>query len=341
MTLRERAADLAKELLIVDGHIDLPYRLDRQRERGDPVDDPSGRTPGGHFDAVRARAGGLNAPFMAIYVPADYQSRGGAKAKADQLIDLVEGLAAEHPDTFQLASTPDAIVRAVAAGRIALPMGLENGAALESDLTNIAHFYRRGIRYITLTHSRDNQIGDSSYDSRRSHRGLSEFGKSVIVEMNRIGMMVDVSHVSDRTFDDVLELARVPPIASHSSCRHFTPGWERNISDESIRKLAGAGGVVMINFGTNFLRRGDSKTALPVTARHVADHIEHVVRLVGIEHVGIGSDYDGVPKLPADLQDVSSYPVLLEELLRRGYRDADLEKITSGNILRVWRDVSG
>lgn len=375
MSTKVRVAALTQKLVIVDGHIDLPFRLDRQLEQGGAVDDPSGRTASGHFDFERARAGGLNAAFMAIYVPAEYQRRGGARAKADQLIDLVEALGTGHPQAFRLVRTPDEILEAKAGGLVALPMGIENGAALEDDVSNVQHFYRRGVRYITLTHSMDNRIGDSSYDSRRSHRGLSEFGKRVVAEMNRVGMMVDVSHVTDAALDDVLAVADAPPIASHSSCRRFTPGWERNINDASIQKLAAAGGIVMINFGADFLvqKMRDAKRSerrarqafvasaglsmddprvteflrvyraehpLPLpTARDVADHIDHVVGLVGIDHVGLGSDYDGVPDVPADLADVSCYPVLLEELLRRGYTEPDLEKIMSGNIFRVWRAV--
>ena len=375
-SIEDRAAAIAQKLIIADGHVDLPYRLDAQKAAGKPVDDPSKRTIGGHFDFPRAKAGGLDAPFMSIYVPASFQESGGAKAKADALIDLVEGLAASHPEAFVMARTPDDVIAAKTKGLVAFPMGIENGAALEDDLANVRHFYDRGVRYITLTHSKDNLIGDSSYDERRTHGGLTPFGKKVVAEMNRVGVMVDISHVSDQTFDDVIAIAKAPPIASHSSCRHFTPGWERNMKDASIKKLADAGGVILINFGASFLtpemrkasdarraardqfmaearvKRDDPKVdafmktydaqhALPLpSAADIANHVDHVVKLVGIDHVGLGSDYDGVTSLPKDMGDASTYPVLFAELLRRGYTEQDLEKIASGNLFRVWRQVA-
>jgi membrane dipeptidase len=255
-------------------------------------------------------------------------------------------------------------------------MGMENGAPVEDDLANVAHFAERGIRYITLTHSKNNQICDSSYDEERTWHGLSPFGREVVAEMNRVGIMVDVSHVSDETFEQVLEVTRAPVIASHSSCRHFTPGFERNMSDEMIRELAANGGVIQINFGSSFLtaaanqwakarseaidafvaegglesddpavvefrRRYLEEHPLPrATVEDVADHIDHVVELAGIDHVGLGSDFDGVgPSLPTGLEDVSRYPNLFRVLLERGYSDEDIGKIAGGNLLRVWREV--
>ncbi len=370
-----RAVALAHELIILDGHIDVPWRLHAAKAAGKPVDDVTQATEGGDFDLPRARAGGLDAPFMSIYVPAKLEGH-GAKRAADELIDLVEGIVARAPDDFALARSPAQVRANFAAGKISLPLGMENGAPIERDLRNVAYFHGRGIRYITLTHSKDNHISDSSYDTRHTHGGLSKFGEKVVVEMNRVGIMIDVSHISDEAFDDVLRASAVPVIASHSSCRHFTPGWERNMSDEMIRRLAAAGGVIQINFGTDFLSGdlhreredhgkareahvkalglrladGEGEAAAaeydrlhPVpraTVELVADHIEHVIELVGIDHVGLGSDFDGVgDSLPEGLRDVSSYPNLLRVLLERRHDREAIEKIASGNVLRVWQAV--
>ncbi len=351
---------------MLDGHIDVPYRL---RSRPDDV---SQATEGGDFDYPRAVAGGLDAPFFSIYVPAEYEEKGGAKALADELIDGVEALAARAPDKFRMARSVADVHAAFADRRIALLMGMENGSPVEGDLRNLDHFHGRGIRYITLCHSKDNHICDSSFDTRHTSKGLTPFGRDVVRRMNELGILIDVSHVSDDTFFQVLELSRVPVIASHSSCRHFTPGFERNMSDAMIRRLAERGGVIQINFGSSFLlddirRAGEERRAalerwriehglapgapeLRERARQwsrenpsrfadvkdVADHIDHVVRLVGVDHVGFGSDFDGVgDSLPTGLKDVSMYPNLLAELLRRGYSEPDLEKICSGNVLRV------
>ncbi len=367
--LKERAARLAQELLIVDTHIDVPYRLQEKE------DDISQRTEGGDFDYVRAKAGGLNAPFMSIYTPAELQQTGGSKELADQLIDMVEGFQEKWPDKFAVATTPDDLLAHFEKGLISLPMGMENGAPIEGSLENLRHFYDRGIRYITLTHGKNNHICDSSYDTERKWNGLSDFGREVVAEMNRLGIMVDISHVSDDTFFQVIELSKAPLIASHSSCRKFTPGFERNMSDEMIQQLAEKGGVIMINFGSSFisgelLKKGeaarehfrqyleenqlerDDPRAREYIAQYrrehvgyaditdVVDHIEHVIQIAGIDSVGLGSDYDGVgDSLPTGLKDVSTYPNLIEELLKKGHSEADIEKICSGNILRVWKEV--
>ncbi len=359
---------IARETILVDTHVDVPYRL---REK--PADIAE-RTEDGHFDYPRAMEGGLNAPFMSIYVPAEYE-QGGAKELADQLIDGVERLQADRPDRFAVVTDPDQIGPNMEKGIVSLPIGMENGSPIEHDLANLRHFYDRGVRYITLTHSKCNHIGDSSYDEERIWHGLSPFGKDLVLEMNRIGMMVDISHVSDETFEAVLEVTRAPVIASHSSCRHFTPGFERNMSDDMILELAENGGVIQINFGSSFLDGAAQKQGMAfwkalekfrdehggepspdqieafkssywngvkrITGNTgtVADHIDNVVRLAGIDHVGIGSDFDGVGTVPSGLEDVSKYPNLIEELLNRGYSRADIEKILSGNLIRVWKEV--
>ena len=370
------AKEIAQNTIMVDGHVDLPYRMKvggftLQRE----ILDVSVRTDGGNFDFPRSKEGGLDAPFMSIYIPAIYQERGGAKALADSLILMTERLVNTWPDKFALAFSPDDIKKNTEEGKISFPMGMENGAGLEDDISNVKYFYDRGIRYITLTHGKDNLIGDSSYDTTRTHGGLSEYGVEVVKEMNKTGIMVDISHVSDDTFYDVMKLTNVPVVASHSSARAFTPGFERNMDDDMIKALGKNGGVIMINFGGSFidgdynersrevrehivnwlaengLSRSDSAAQAYIqkyTAENnpfpnvskVADHIDHVKALVGIDHIGLGSDFDGVgDSLPTGLKDVSMYPNLIAELLKRGYSKEDIEKICYKNIFRVWNKV--
>jgi membrane dipeptidase len=371
-----RAPRLAREVLILDGHVDVPIRLYGQKHSGGDLDDVTARSEGGDFDWERAVAGGLDAPFMSIYTPASSEDEGNSKAMADELIDLVEGIAATGPEKFTIARTAKQVRRAFRDGKIALLMGMENGSPIEGDLANLDHFFERGVRYITLCHSKDNHICDSSYDDRHTHRGLTPFGREVVERMNRLGIMVDVSHISDDSFWQVMELTRAPAIASHSSLRHFVPGFERNMSDEMVRRLAENGGVIQINFGSSFLTaeanaHGDRRRQAQerfreehgvearsaedrafrdewtasnpfpfATVAVVADHIDRVVELAGIDHVGLGSDFDGVgPTLPIGLEDVSGYPNLLAELLRRGYSEGDVAKICSGNVLRVMEQV--
>ena len=359
---------LAERHLIVDTHIDVPYRLS-QRE-----DDVSKATASGDFDYPRARAGGLDAPFMSIYIPADVDAAGRAPAHADELIDLVEDIAASAPDKFAVATCTQDIHRIRAQGRIALPLGMENGGPIAGDFANLRHFRDRGIRYITLAHSRTNHISDSSYDDFERWQGLSPFGKSLIAEMNRLGVIIDVSHVSDRAFWQVLELTETPVLATHSSLRHFTPGFHRNMSDEMVAALGANGGVIQINFGSSFLTRAAQDYAATAnkamlaysfnnrlkeddpriaefaksyrdthpypyaTLDDVLDHIDRAVALAGIDGVGLGSDYDGVgDSLPDGLKDVSTYPNLIAGLLARGYAETDIGKILGGNTMRVWR----
>lgn len=366
----EAATRLARESVIVDTHIDIPYRLEERWE------DISEATEFGDFDYPRAKAGGLDAAFMSIYIPAELEPKGEAVELADKLIDMVEGIAADHPGHFALASSVDDVLTNFAAGRISLALGMENGAPIDGSLENLRHFYDRGIRYITLTHSKSNHISDSSYDENRQWFGLSEFGKSLIPAMNDIGIMIDVSHISDTAFYQVLEISKAPVIASHSAARHFTPGWERNMSDDMIARLSRAGGVVQINFGSSFISQQawlageaerdarkvhfeqeefedttENSDAFRATYRaehpypyatldQVLDVFDHVTGIAGIDHVGIGSDYDGVgDSLPEGLKDVSGYPNLIRGLLGRGYGEDDVRKILSGNILRVWSEV--
>lgn len=368
---RVRAEQIAKSTIIADTHVDVPYRLDEHYE------DVSQATEKGDFDYPRALAGGLNAPFMSIYTPAELEQEGGAKAKADALIDLVEKMVAGAPDKFAIATSWADVEQQFEQGLISLPLGMENGSPIEGDLANVAHFYDRGVRYITLAHSLSNHLSDSSYDTNKPAGGLTDFGREVVSEMNRLGMMVDVSHLSDEAFYDVLEVSSKPVIASHSSARHFTPGFERNMSDDMIEALAANGGVIFVNFGSSFVSQAslanweaqdaeqkrfmeeaairDEEDArvkahmAEFNAEHpfpfadldqVLDHIDHIRDIAGIDAIGIGSDYDGVgDSLPEGLKDVASYPNLIAGLLARGYTEDEIRKILSGNLKRVWQAV--
>ena len=366
----DRADALAQRHLIVDTHIDVPYRLYRNNDV-----DVSRATEDGDFDYPRARAGGLDALFMSIYVPADVDAAGEAKAFAEDLIDGVRNLTTDHEEKFALATCTTDVLTAKAEGLIAMPLGMENGGPIAGDLANLDHFRERGIRYITLAHSRSNHISDSSYDDDERWGGLSPFGRELVAAMNERGVMIDVSHITDDAFWQVIELSRTPVIASHSSLRHFTPGFHRNMSDDMVRALGDNGGVIQINYGSGFLTREardyadamsaarealvaagvpeDDPRLTEFSARYraenpypyadlddVLDHIDRAVRLAGIDHVGLGSDYDGVgDTLPVGLKDASSYPNLVAGLLRRGYDEAEIAKILGGNLMRVWHEV--
>ena len=339
--------DLAKKLTIVDMHIDTPYRLWRQNLNGDEIDDISKRTLKGDFDYPRAVSGGLNVPFFSIYTPASTQIDSTSHEMAVSLISMIEDIVTLHSDKFFIVkSTSD--IELLDRERLGIAFGMENGAPIEGDLSRVQFYHDKGIRYITLTHSKSKHISDSSYDeNHQSEGGLSSFGKELIREMNKVGIMVDISHVSDKAFYESIEISEVPVIASHSSLRHFTPGFERNVSDDMLIKLASKGGVISINFGSSFLtkkaleyRRNREGPYPFADVTDVVDHIDRVVNLVGIDHVGIGSDYDGVgDTLPSNLKDVSTFPNLISELLTRGYTEEDIEKILSGNIIRVWKEV--
>jgi membrane dipeptidase len=363
-----KAKELAQEYILIDTHQDVPYRLTKQ------VEDISKRTEHGDFDYPRARAGGLDAVFMAVYVPAEYEEEGGAYTFANETIDMVEGFASAWPDKFVMATSIADISQQFGAGRISLAMGIENGAPIEGNLANLKHFFDRGVRYITLVHSKNNHICDSSFDEERKWHGLSPFGVEVVREMNRLGMIVDVSHVSDETFYQIMDVSKAPVVATHSACRFFTPGCERNMDDQMIKLLAKKGGVMQINFGSMFVNaqvyrefverrkrikeyvdahnlKGEARQKYgeqyakdhPLSEADISDvvaNIDHVVQLVGIDYVGLGSDFDGVgDSLPKGLKDVSCYPNLIHELLRKGYAQDDIRKICSGNFLRVWSQV--
>lgn len=366
-TASKHAIKLSQENLIIDTHIDVPYRLEKKWQ-------DVTKAAGGDFDYPRAVEGGLNAPFMSIYIPAHLEKTGGSYEMANRLIDSMEALVGRAPNKFAIADSVADITKQFEQGKMSLAMGMENGSPIEGKLENLNHFFDRGVRYITLTHSQTNHISDSSYDLRRQWNGLSQFGKELVVEMNNLGMMIDVSHISDDAFYQVMDISKVPVIASHSSLRKYTPGFERNMDDKMLLALKENNGVIQINFGSSFVTSAagawskqmkakrseaqskygknssqvkDFKKAFAVknpypfaTTEQVIEHINHVVKLIGINHVGIGSDFDGVgDSLPIGLKDVSDYPNLVQGLIEHGYSDKDIKKILSGNLLRVWQQV--
>ncbi|HRY72076.1 MAG TPA: dipeptidase [Spirochaetia bacterium] len=336
--LQARAKELALRLPVVDTHIDYP-------EVRKPAEDLLLGTSG-NFDHPRAVAGGLDAAFLSIFVPAEDEEAGKAFAKAEERLSLIEADLAAHPEALALAASPEEVARNAAAGRLSLALGLENAAPIEGRLERVAAFRKRGVSYVTLCHLKNNHVCDSANDeSGPRWGGLSPFGRELVAELNARGVMVDLSHVSEAAFWEALALTKAPPIASHSGLRSFTPGFERNLSDEMLAALAAKGGVVQIPFGSSFLsekyRQTMSYMAL-ATVRDVALVVDRAVQVAGVDHVGIGSDFDGVGfSLPRELRDVSMYPNLVRELLRLGYSEEAIGKILGGNILRVWGEAIG
>jgi len=345
---------------LVDEHVDLAQRL-----------------PDGHFDSVRAREGGLDAQFFSIWVEPQLFGGGGPRAikRADDQIAAVHALAEKHPGTWQLATTAADIRRIASEERLAALTGLEGGYAIDEKIENVERYYKMGVRYMSPAWSVSTSWAGSSGDEIGRTRGLNDFGRAVIREMNRLGMMVDVSHVSDPTFWDIVNTSTKPVIATHSGCRAIA-NVPRNLTDDMIRALAKTGGVVNVIFYPEHLEpgwsekkktvdaaiaaeveraseeeKGDAahkklardrvrreefaKQLPPVTVSRLVDHVDHVVKLVGIDHVGIGSDFDGVQSTLSDLADVSQLANLTRELLRRGYSETDVDKILGGNMLRV------
>ena len=368
---QDAATRLARDAVIVDTHIDAPgILMDTWADLGVEAKDRE-------FDYPKARAGGLDVAFMSIYTSPKQDADGSAWQVANAMIDGVEALAQRHPGKFAVLTSPRDVERLRAGGRVLLPLGMENGAPLGDKLDNVRFFFERGVRYITLAHSANNRLADSSYALEKTWNGLSPFGREVVREMNRLGIMVDVSHLGDASAKEAIALSTVPVIASHSAFRHFTPGFERNISDEIARLVAAKGGVIQVPFGTAFInpasaantqahfraindfnkRNAELKAQgqpeldrkafdkawdeahppLQSTLAQVLDQLDYGVKLVGIDHVGIGSDFDGVDgELPPELKTVADFPHLVAGLQARGYRDADIRKLLGGNLLRAW-----
>ena len=335
------AARLVKSSIIVDTHEDVPWEL-RQKWADLAV---AGATK--HVDLPRLRAGGIGAIFFAVFTPGDLADKGQAAHVAFELSDLIDRVIAAHPRDLAAATTVAEIRAAHKSGRIAILKGIEGGHAIEDSLALLRDFYRLGVRYMTLTHTNSNNWADSlgnftepNYDPAkwRKHGGLTAFGKEVVAEMNRLGMAVDVSHVSPETLRDVLAVAKAPPFASHSSCRALTDN-PRNLTDEQIVAIAKAGGIVMINVSSSFLdadglaaARARPQRDYHTTLSRYVDHIEHALELAP-GAVGLGTDFDGVGDPPKDFADVSYFPRLVEELIKRGHSDAEIRGVLGESFL--------
>lgn len=377
--LRSRAERLHRQSIVIDTHNDITSPLiDDGFDLAMRGDDPNAKVKT-HTDLRRMKAGGLSAEFFAVYVGKEYVNKkpaegGGPARRALDVIDVVLEQVRRHPESLEVASTAADIRRIARSGKIAALMGIEGGHAIEDSLATLRMFYKLGVRYMTLTHTNTNDWADSEGDlnnpSVKHHNGLTDFGREVVKEMNRIGMMVDISHVADKTFYDVIAATRAPVIASHSSARAIADH-PRNMSDDMLKAVAKNGGVVMVNFYDGFL--DPRKAALALRSRAIEDelklkypndpkrvqseidawrkandpgktplsvlmdHINHIVKVAGIDHVGIGSDFDGVPftGLPVGMEDISKLPTLTYELMKGGYSDADIKKILGENLLRV------
>ncbi|MDQ6894201.1 MAG: dipeptidase [Acidobacteriota bacterium] len=378
--LKVRADRLHRSAIVVDTHEDVPERL------GLEWVDISVRNKTGHVDIPRLKEGGVTGAFFAAYVPASFAAAGGAAKKTLELIDLIRRLAERHPELV-FADSPDGVRAAKRAGKIAVLVGIEGGHAIDDSLGALSSFARLGVRYMTLTHTNTNNWADSSgnffawnFDPKKVavHDGLSPFGREVVLEMNRLGMLVDVSHVSDKTIADVLATSKAPVFASHSSCRALS-GIPRNLTDDQIQAIAAKGGVVMVNVSSTFLDQAvvddfvRQKTALAPKFSEVAarlandpgkrdaeiaalieklprrrtdwkaavDHIERILKIAGPGSVGLGTDFDGIPDPPNGLEDVSKLPRLTEELLRRGHSEKEVRGVLGENFLQFWERARG
>ncbi len=374
--VRARAARLVRSAIVVDTHEDVPEQLEKEWV------DIGARQKSGHVDIPRWREGGVTAPFLAAYVSSSYAAAGKAGGKALEFIDLIHRLVESHPKDLVFADSPAGIRAAKKAGKIAVLIGIEGGHAIEDSLAALSGFHRLGARYMTLTHTNTNDWADSSgnffsfsYDPKKTavHNGLTELGRQVVLEMNRLGMLVDVSHVSDKTIADVLEVSKAPVFASHSSCRALAD-MPRNLTDDQIKAIAAKGGVVMINFSSTFVDQKvvddfkARKAALAPRAAELAerykddhkkrdaevsallenvqrpranwtavvDHIERVMKIAGPRAVGLGTDYDGIDDPPEGLEDVSKLPIVAEELLRRGHSEEEVRGVLGENFLAFW-----
>ncbi|MDV6032975.1 MAG: membrane dipeptidase [Phycisphaera sp. RhM] len=324
--------------LLFDGHNDLPWEIRKNGQASFDQLDIATRQPQLHTDIPRLREGGLKAQFWSVYVPADTSTMGDSLIQTLEQIDIVDRMVKRYADVFEFASTADDVERIATAGKIACMMGIEGGHSIEGSLANLKRLYDRGCRYMTLTHSKTLPWADSATDDAQ-HDGLTEFGKEVVREMNRIGMLVDLSHVSPAVMKQAIEVSTAPILFSHSSAAAINDH-PRNVPDDVLPLVAKNGGVVMVNFYSKFIVPTDqleSNESARGSIHDVVDHLEHIIRVAGIDHVGIGSDFDGVPSLPTGLEDVSKYPLITQALLNRGYSEADVHKVLGGNVLRALR----
>jgi membrane dipeptidase len=362
--ISERARQVHAAGMLFDGHNDLPWRLRSEGDFGLTRFDLSHRLDSGQTDIPRLREGGVKAQFWSVYIPSEHPNP--ARTVTEQ-IDLVHRMVERYPDAFELALSAADVERIAGAGKIASLIGIEGGVAIENNLAQLRAFYALGARYMTLTHNTTLDWADASTDTPK-HDGLSPFGERVVKEMNRLGMLVDISHVSPATMADALRVSEAPLIASHSSAYAICPS-PRNVPDEILNLVKQNGGVVMVNFYSGFIvpesgkkmraklaelltrypNQQERSKALEAwymsegakfsrgTYRDVVDHIDHIVKVAGIDHVGIGSDFDGITMWPVGLEDVASYPRITDELLRRGHSEAEVHKVLGGNALRAFR----
>ncbi|MCA9160549.1 MAG: dipeptidase, partial [Planctomycetales bacterium] len=371
VVVSDEARAIHSRSFVFDGHNDLPWEVRERGSRSFDTIDISKPQPQLHTDIARLHQGGVGAQFWSVYVPAHTAASGLAHQTTLEQIEIVQAMLARYPETFELALTSDDVMRIREKGKIASLIGVEGGHAIENSMEKLRRLFDLGARYMTLTHSDSLDWADSCSDVAKSG-GLSEFGVAVVHEMNRLGMMVDISHVSPATMQAALDASSAPVIFSHSSARSVADH-PRNVPDEILKQMPADGGVIMVNFYSGFVvpesakntrtmfertralraKYGDDEEAIrkesaafrakfpvfPGTVQDVADHVDHLVQMAGIDHVGIGSDFDGIPVVPQQLEDVSMYPVLTQVLLDRGYSEKDIHKILSENILRVMREV--
>ena len=325
----EEVIRVHKSAILIDTHNDITSRTVTGFDIGSHSTDT-------HTDLARMKQGGMGAQFFAVYVAASYVEGNHAANRTLQMIDTVKhDIIEKYPNDFMLATTAEDIRAAHRQGKIAALLGIEGGHAIEDSLRLLRIYYNEGVRYMTLTHTNSNHWADSSGDEKKPNNGLSPFGKDVVREMNRLGVIVDISHTADKTFWDAIEVSKAPIFASHSSCRAIS-NVPRNMTDEMIVALAKKGGVIQINFNCGFLVAAPEPKA---TLADVVNHIDHVRKIAGIDAIGIGSDFDGVNCTPVGLEDVSKYPNLTRALLEKGYSAEDVRKIYGGNTLRLMRAV--
>ncbi|MCK5068280.1 MAG: dipeptidase [Bacteroidales bacterium] len=367
ITLTEEALRIHREALVLDGHNDMPGKILDKGLNSSPGFSLNEAQPQLHTDIPRLRKGGVDAQVWVAYVSPGYMRTGGGNLNCIEQIKLIHSLVNSHSDDLELATTAGEITAIAGRGKIAALVGVEGGHAIENSIRNLEHYYELGARYMTLTHNETTDWADAGYDRPR-HGGLSSFGEKVVKAMNKMGMLVDVSHSSDDTVRDVLRVSKAPVIASHSSVKAICPS-RRNLTNELIKGIAGTGGMVGVNFFPIFLHPEGGKIeqdyidfSMALRSRnltpeqfreemdawekqqppmpqcyvgHLVDHIDHIVNVAGIDHVGLGSDYDGITYGPVQMPDVSGFPYVTQELLNRGYSTGDIKKILGGNFIRV------
>ena len=368
VTLTDEALRLHRDSLVWDGHNDLPWQFREKNDLSFHVIDLEKPQKELHTDIPRLRKGGVGAQFWSAYVPADTAKKGVAVRETLEQIDVIKRMVKAYPDTFEMAYTADDVVRIHKEGKIASLIGIEGGHSIDNSLGVLRMLYELGARYMTLTHSDNTDWADSATD-KPAHHGLTDFGEQVVVEMNRLGMLVDISHVSPETMRAALRVSKAPVIASHSSVFALADH-PRNVPDDVLELVKKNDGVVMVNFYPGFLTPEGARLTRdmfqvgrdlkakypdekefdaamkqyrqehpipPASVQDVVDHIEHVIKVAGVDHVGLGSDYDGINATPKGLEDVSCYPTITQELLNRGYGKEDIQKVLGLNMLRVLR----